>query len=211
MSGFPWHFGALQFTLLWRSSENTLLPHWFLIPFRLSTIFTVWNVKNLEKLFVLCWQIYFSGFLSALFQQFTSFHQKLTFKAITYFSFPTFFLFSTNIILSRFHVFLVCSLLYVAQMLLLSEEPYRDCAKQVLWRMRLVVQGQILTSQLRLTEISQHPAKPLTYKQNPRSLAKLPRRFEANHRCISNYSPFHPKPKDSWTDSWHWELAYFAA
>lgn len=130
MSGFPWHFGALQFTLLWRSSENTLLPHWFLIPFRLSTIFTVWNVKNLEKLFVLCWQIYFSGFLSALFQQFTSFHQKLTFKAITYFSFPTFFLFSTNIILSRFHVFLVCSLLYVAQMLLLSEEPYRLSGNQ---------------------------------------------------------------------------------
>lgn len=75
--------------------------------FRLFRIFTVWNVKNLEKLFVLCWQIYFSGFLSTLFQQFTSFHQKLTFKAITYFSFPTFSLFSANIIFSRFHVFLV--------------------------------------------------------------------------------------------------------
>lgn len=83
------------------------MSHLFLISFRLFRIFIVWNVKNLEKLFVLCWQNYFSGFLSTLFQQFTSFHQKLTFKAVTHFSFPTSSLFSTNIILSRFHVFLV--------------------------------------------------------------------------------------------------------
>lgn len=84
-----------------------LMSHLFLISFRLFRIFIVWIVKILEKLFVLCWQNYFSGFLSTLFQQFTSFHQKLTFKAITYFSFPTSSLFSTNIILSRFHEFLV--------------------------------------------------------------------------------------------------------
>lgn len=77
------HFDALKFILLWKSSENMLMSYLFLTSFRLFKIFTVWNVKNLEKLFVLCWQIYFSGFLSTLFQQFTAFLQKLTFKAIT--------------------------------------------------------------------------------------------------------------------------------
>lgn len=100
-------FDTLKFVLRWRSVKNILVSHFFLISFRLFRISAVWNVENLEKPFVPCWQIYFSGFLSTLFQQFTSLHQKLTIKAITCFSFPTFSLFSASIILSKFHVFLV--------------------------------------------------------------------------------------------------------